>query len=394
MRKIKILSVIPSFVLPSEVWMYRQLQHFARNDLRVIAYQDLKSPEFPLPTATVVVVPSESSKPLRGWRRTWDRLTTPNLAGPRFGIAHRRWLRDQIESFAPDLIHCQYGTYGLSTLYVAKPLGIPVFVQFNGHDLSCFIKRKRTRDQLIRSLNDFAGLVTVANYQRDWLLQHGADKDRVAMIPYGAPREPHVSREVRVDRPCRFIMVGRLCEMKSPLQTILAFHQCVAVYPDCQLTIIGDGDLRNEVSDLVNQLNLEDKVRLLGVQPPQVVRSEMLNADVFVQHSVTATNGTKEGWPVAIGEAMQRSLPIVSTRHAGILQQVISGVNGWLCNEHDWVTMAEQMIDLATHPKRRAEMGKRSSQLALDSEVQCSLQVEFMRQRCGFIIANRPSIAA
>ena len=394
MQKIKILSVIPSFVLPSEVWMYRQLKFFAENDLRIIAYQDLKRPEFSLPSATVIEVPAESSSPLRGWRRTWDRIIAPKLAGPRFGAAHRRWLREQIESYEPDMIHCQYGTYGLSTLYVAKPLGVPVFVQFNGHDLSCFIQRKRPRQQLINALNDFRGLVTVANYQRNWLLRHGADADRVTMIPYGAPKETRILRLHTTETTCRFLMVGRLCEMKSPLEAIRAFHQCAQAHRDSRLAIIGDGELRGEVTALVSSLGLESKVRLLGVQPPDVVRDEMLNADVFVQHSITAANGTQEGWPVAIGEAMSRGLPIVSTRHAGIVQQVVPGVNGWLCNEHDWPTMAAQMLDLATHPERRARMGRRSAQMALDSEKQSALQFEFMCERCGLSQTKSQSIAA
>jgi colanic acid/amylovoran biosynthesis glycosyltransferase len=394
MQKVKILSVIPTFVNPSEVWMYRQLQFFAEQDLRIIAHQDLKKPEFPLPNATVVPVPTESSKPLRGWRRLWDQVSAPGLAGPRFGAEHRRWLRSQIQKFAPDMIHCQYGTYGLSTLYVAKPLGIPVFVQFNGHDLSSFIRRDRPRQQLIDSLNDFAGLVTVANYQRDWLLQHGADETRVAMIPYGAPKEPQRYRHRKPGNICRFLMVGRLCEMKSPLNTLLAFHHCLTSHRESRLTIIGDGELRDEVARAVKCLGLSGQVRLLGVQPPEVVRSEMLTSDVFVQHSITTANGTKEGWPVAIGEAMARALPIVSTRHAGIVQQVVPGVNGWLCNENDWETMGDQMLDLATNPGRRAQMGRRSLRMALDCQAQCELQLNFMRERCGLTTVGTLKVAA
>lgn len=394
MQKTKILAVIPAFLNPSEVWMYRQLQAFSKQDLRVIAYKNLNRPEFPLDEGVVVEVPVSSSEPLQGWRRMWDRLAHPNQGGPRFGSVHRDWLRDQIRDFSPDMIHCQYGTYGLSTLYVAQTLNVPVFVQFNGHDLTSFIQRKRPRKQLVDALNDFSGLIAVANYQRQWLLANGADEERIAMIPYGAPKEPllHVTRKPIAE--CRFLMVGRLCEMKAPTLAIRAFHHCLSKHAQCRLTIIGDGELREDVDKMISQLSLSNHVRILGVQPPHVVRSEMLRSDVFVQHSVTAKNGTKEGWPVAIGEAMSRGLPILSTRHAGIVQQVIPAVNGWLCDEHDWNTMGKQMIDLVKNPARRIAMGQLSKRLALDCQKQCELQYEFMLEKCGLTTQSHHLIAS
>jgi len=391
MSKLKILAVVPTFVLPSEVWMYRQLRYLAGHDqLKVIAYQDLQRPEFALKEADIVQVPESFNTPLRGWRRRVDKLIASDLNGPRFGRAQRSWLRQQIQDFAPDLIHCQYGTYGLSTLYVAKPMGVPVFTQFNGHDLTTYIQRKKPREGLIRHLNDFAGLVAVADYQKQWLLENGADSARIAMIPYGAPREtPRPTPREPRDR-CEFLAVGRFCEMKAPLHTLRAFHRCTKEDPHCHLTMIGDGEMRDQVDQLIRELDLGERVTLMGFQTPEVVREKAMEADVFIQHSVTAKNGTKEGWPVAIGEAMSRGLPIISTRHAGIVQQVDFGVNGWLCDEHDWSSMASLMLRLIKDPAERVAMGRESLRLSLDSDKQAAVQREFFRMRCSQVTSTLP----
>ena len=384
----RILAIVPNFLLPSEVWMYRQLQAFAEHTLTVIAYEHHHRSEFPLPGAQIIEVPASHAKPLKGLRKRWDSFTAPDLVGPRFGTAHRRWLTQQILQTNPDVIHCQYGTYGLSTLYVAKPLGVPVVVQFNGHDTSNFIQRQRPREGLIRSLNDFAGIVAVANYQKDWFIAQGAERDRVACIHYGAPRNEH-TKERQTSEVCRFLAVGRLCEMKSPLDTIRAFARVHERMSTVRLTIIGDGPLRSEVESLISTLRLTDAIEVLGVQPASVVQKELAKADAFVQHSVTDAQGTMEGWPVAIGEAMMAGLPIVSTRHAGIVDQVIDGENGFLCNEHDWQAMSEGMLTLARCKQTRLRFGLRSTDLALDSEVQCQQQIQFMAQRTSQLAHRR-----
>lgn len=378
----RILAVVPHFIRPSEAWLHRQLQYFSRNTLRVIAYEHHHNDQLALPEAEVVPVPEQHNQPLRGWKRRLDKIVAREQGGLRFGSQHRSWLRSQVSSFKPDLVHCQYGTFGLSTLYAVRTLGVPVFVQFNGHDLTSYIQRKRPRTQMVAALNHFQGLVSIADYQQEWLLTNGADPERVAMIPYGAPQES--STASGHDRnACRFIAVGRLCEMKAPLHLIRAFAKCKQQSTRASLTIIGDGDLRSESESLIRELGLQSCVTIMGFQSPEVVRNEMLSSDVFVQHSVTANDGMKEGWPVAIGEAMNRGLPILSTRHAGIIQQVREGANGHLCDEHDWQKMGDHMTSLANNRDQRIRMGQKSRSFALDSTDQAARQLEFMMDRCG-----------
>ncbi len=41
----------------------------------------------------------------------------------------------------------------------------------------------------------------------------------------------------------------------------------------------------------------------------------MEEANVFVQHSITAPNGDQEGLPIVLMEAMAMNMPIISTFH-------------------------------------------------------------------------------
>jgi glycosyltransferase involved in cell wall biosynthesis len=90
-----------------------------------------------------------------------------------------------------------------------------------------------------------------------------------------------------------------------------------------------------------------------------------------------------EGWPVVIGEAMAASLPIVATRHAGIVDQVDEGENGFLCDEGDWRQMGRDMICLADNQSLRGHFGTRSLEkvLKVDAMIQIERLRAFMNER-------------
>ena len=84
----------------------------------------------------------------------------------------------------------------------------------------------------------------------------------------------------------------------------------------------------------------------------------------FVQHSVTDESGDMEGWPVSLAEAMASGLPIISTRHAGIVDQVTEGVSGFLVDEGEWEQMAVRMIRLVEDAELRVRMGRAARERA------------------------------
>jgi glycosyltransferase involved in cell wall biosynthesis len=88
----------------------------------------------------------------------------------------------------------------------------------------------------------------------------------------------------------------------------------------------------------------------------------MKQSRVFVQHSLTTPlNGDKEGTPVAVMEAMASGMPIVTTRHAGILDLMDHGVTGLLVDEYDWKAMSEEMIRLASNDELANKLGQAAS---------------------------------
>jgi glycosyltransferase involved in cell wall biosynthesis len=109
----------------------------------------------------------------------------------------------------------------------------------------------------------------------------------------------------------------------------------------------------------------------------------MRQARVFVQHSVVAADGNREGTPVAIIEAGASGLPVVATRHAGIPDVVVEGSTGFLVDERDVEGMARHMIRLAQDAELAGRLGR-----AARERVQVHFSTETSIRRLWTIITS------
>ena len=356
-KKPKLLLITPALGIRSEVWLYRQATVIDHFDVHVLCYNHQNQVDYPASNCAVTEMQPSISKLSRGYRkcrrviRKWLSLAA-TTESREFGASN--WEQLTANNFDACLVH--YGT--MATKFTKRLIDskIPYVIHFNGFDLSQKVLDPDYVRNLKPGLTAASRLIVVANYMRDWLINQGIDSRKIIYLPYGVPTE-QFEAEPKAEQECRFLMVGRLTHKKAPQATIRAFGKCHQQYPQTRLRIVGDGLLKKECQQLVTQLNLTSVVTFLGAQPSSTVQRELATADVFVQHSVTPKSGDREGWPVAIAEAAASSLPIVSTRHASIPEQVIHGETGFLVEETDWEGMAEYMCQLARNRENRTAMG-------------------------------------
>ncbi|MDF1644355.1 MAG: glycosyltransferase [Pseudomonadales bacterium] len=100
------------------------------------------------------------------------------------------------------------------------------------------------------------------------------------------------------------IAVGRLVPTKAFDNLINAWNTDFG-----QLVIFGDGPEKEKLADLIEQRNLEGRIKLAGFY--QGVRSVLKAVDLLVFSS------HREGYSYALAEALLAQLPVVSTRVAG-----------------------------------------------------------------------------
>ncbi|MFK7946502.1 MAG: glycosyltransferase [Saprospiraceae bacterium] len=103
--------------------------------------------------------------------------------------------------------------------------------------------------------------------------------------------------------------VGRIVEQKNYETLLTAFHQLTLdiSFQNTYLVIVGDGDKKNILEELIHKLKLEDKVILTGAVSREEVYAFLSKFDVFVMTSLW------EGFCNTVVEAMAAGKPIVCT---------------------------------------------------------------------------------
>jgi colanic acid/amylovoran biosynthesis glycosyltransferase len=129
--------------------------------------------------------------------------------------------------------------------------------------------------------------------------------------------------------------------------------------------IVGDGQQRRHLEELIVRLHLEDRVKLLGSRPNEQLVEFYRRASVFFMPCVRMPDGDMDGIPVAMMEAMACEVPVVSTAISGIGELVEDGVTGRLAMEKDVEGLAEILKEVLGDRKKLEWMGRMSRERIL-----------------------------
>jgi colanic acid/amylovoran biosynthesis glycosyltransferase len=323
------------FLGRSETFIYTQMKSLERYRASVFAVERRLPDRFPWPDVTAL-------KSLRfgGLESLLYRLTTWS---PRFF----RWAR------GVRLIHAHLGQTGVYGLHAARRLGLPLVTSFYGHDVTLRGSRDRFRpdywhywllsDALFRRGDRF---LVLSRHMQDALVAQGCPVDKIRVVPLGVdlarfdlPRPPAPAAG-----PLRILMVGREVAKKGFDDGLRACALARDGGADLEVTLLGTGGpLKDRLVALAAELALE----VAWPDPTSPVPVAMTRADVVLVPSKTSPSGDQEGTPTVICEAGAARLPVVSTRHAGIPEQIDDGATGLLAAEGDPAGLARHLIALA-----------------------------------------------
>jgi glycosyltransferase involved in cell wall biosynthesis len=107
------------------------------------------------------------------------------------------------------------------------------------------------------------------------------------------------------------------------------------------------------LNKLINDQDLSDCVKIIGPRYGDDKKNELKNADIFVHPTFN------DCFPLVLLEAMQNSLPVVSTIEGAISDIVVEGETGFLVEPHNTKGLTEKIKILLEKKELREEMGKK-----------------------------------
>jgi glycosyltransferase involved in cell wall biosynthesis len=103
----------------------------------------------------------------------------------------------------------------------------------------------------------------------------------------------------------KIITAGRLHRLKGFALAVRAFGVFSRKHPASEMTIIGEGPERKRLWDLISDLGLEDRVRILPWLPRHELLANMRASDVFLFPSF------RDGGGAVVVEAMGSGIPVI-----------------------------------------------------------------------------------
>ena len=176
--------------------------------------------------------------------------------------------------------------------------------------------------------------------------------ERVPMVYNGIDTSKVVQKEsYQTGDTFSFLHVGRFAPQKNHANIIKAFDQLHRKYPRTSLTMIGSGELYDEVQEQINKLGLQDAVHLPGLMDNMMEQYPLY--DAFVLPSIY------EGMPITLIEAMATGLPIAASAVGGVPDMLSHEVNGLLCSPQV-ESIAEVMERLYLEETLREKLGRQA----------------------------------
>lgn len=247
-----------------------------------------------------------------------------------------RTVRKLVLREKPDLVLSMPEEIGAYALLALLGTGIPVYVSERNNP---WVMPDVKITRILRTLMyPFAkGIIFQTEMAKSFFPQSIQDKGVVLSNPVDASRIP---AQYAGEREKVVMAAGRLSPQKNFPLLLKAFAKFAGKHPDYRLRIFGEGELRKELTELAQSLNISDKVELPGRFTDLLDR--MNPCSMFVLSS------DYEGLPNVLLEAMCMGMPAIATDcRCGPRDLIEDGVNGLLVPVGDEEALCAAMEKMA-----------------------------------------------
>jgi len=153
--------------------------------------------------------------------------------------------------------------------------------------------------------------------------------------------------------PYKLLTVARMTEKKGLPTLYKALQMLKEKNFKFSHTLIGDGDDRDKILQLIKDLNLTDCCHWLGTRTHTEVLKQFEQSDLFVLACEIAANGDRDGIPNVLVEALAMEVPALSTTVSAIPEILLNFKSGITVEPRDAMVMAQAIENILTNTDLR-----------------------------------------
>lgn len=275
-------------------------------------------------------------------------------------------LARELERAGVQHVHAHAATYPATAAWIIGSLSNLTW-SFTAHGPDIFVHRLLLR----RKIATARFVRSVSGFNKAFLsgLYPSIISDKIHVVPMGVNHDQYDARPPQRDAGARPVILSVASLMPNKgfgfLIEACAALQREGVALECR--IVGDGPLRANLQEAIEEHGLTSSVQLLGLLPQEEVIRQMHECDLFVLPGTISFDGQMDGTPVSLVEAMAAGRPVVAPAISGIPELISDGVSGLLVDSTHPDRIVDAMRRLIEDPALRERLGAAAQRRVRDS---------------------------
>lgn len=263
---------------------------------------------------------------------------------------------------------------GTVIYYLQKILKFKYSVIVHGMDVALAMQIKRKAKMAFKIYNKADVIFANSEFSKQLVVKQGIKAEKVMVINPGVDL---IDEEINIidnwqqqhnlaNKQILFSL-ARLVERKGFDNTLKALPAVLKQYPDLVYVIAGDGPYKSELEKIINDLNLQESVLMVGRVSEEQKHNWLQVADIFVMPSRQIDDYDIEGFGIVYLEANFFAKPVIGGNSGGVAEAVLDNQTGLLCDPNSVEDIASKIIDLLANPAKAEMLGKNGQQRVLES---------------------------
>jgi len=252
---------------------------------------------------------------------------------------------------------------GMVMKTIAKKQNLPMILSSHGTDIRLMSKyMQATYRYLKKFCYGLKRWTVVSNYLKDEIVRLDPSLENIISVlplPHDETIFFHDKSTIR-DKNL-ITSVTRFTEQKRVDYLIKAMALVIEKNPEARLEIYGTGDLQKQIEDLIRKFGLETTVNIF---PP--VSQEKLR-EIYNRSGVVVLNSYREGFGLALSEAMLCGAAVIGTNSGGIPDIIKNERTGLLVEPDNSQALAEAVLNLLSDNALREKLSSDGHRFAREN---------------------------
>lgn len=272
-------------------------------------------------------------------------------------------LEKSLIEWKPDIVHSQteFSTM-IAARYISKKTGavhIHTYHTMYEEYINYLFKGKLIRPKMVGQLikvlfNKMDAIVVPTQKMKDCLLKFKVENP-LYIVPTGLDlckfqiriskeEKEQLLKKYNLDGKELLIYVGRIGEEKNIDEVVRFFKIASGKNSNLKLMIVGGGPYLSKLMELVDKLEINDKVTFTGMVPPNEVYKYYQLGKIFVTSSKSETQG------LTYIEALASGVPVICRKDPCVKGLIIEGQNGYTYqNENEFEIAINKLFSDESH---------------------------------------------